>query len=154
MYGHLIAGDPADVDCGDRHNLRPDRLPAGSGGVYSLFGSVTSAGLSQRSVVRAIGTMTNAEAARHLGLPVRSRLLGIERMRMADDEPLALDSVWLPATLGAPLLRADLAATSLYAGTPPSAACTSSRAASRSAPRCRRASNARTWTSAPMSPSS
>ena len=75
------------------------------GGVYSLFDSVTSAGLSQRSVVRAIGTMTNAEAARHLGLPVRSRLLCMERLRMADDEPLALDSVWLPATLGAPLLR-------------------------------------------------
>lgn len=85
------------------------------GGVYSLFDSVTSAGISQRSVVRAIGTTTDADAARHLGLAVRSRLLHIERLRMAGDEPLALDSVWLPATLGAPLLGADLADTSLYA---------------------------------------
>jgi DNA-binding GntR family transcriptional regulator len=41
-------------------------------------------------------------------------LFRMERIRLAGDEPLALDTVWLPAHLGAPLLEADFTHTGLY----------------------------------------
>jgi GntR family transcriptional regulator len=41
--------------------------------------------------------------------------LYLERRRLAGDEPLALDRVWLPASLAKPLLEADFTHTSLYA---------------------------------------
>jgi len=42
-------------------------------------------------------------------------LVYLERLRLADEEPLAMDRVWLPAWLAAPLLSADFTETSLYA---------------------------------------
>ncbi|HSK27618.1 MAG TPA: UTRA domain-containing protein, partial [Jiangellales bacterium] len=42
-------------------------------------------------------------------------LLHLERLRLAADEPLAVDRVWLPAAATRPLLRADFTRTGLYA---------------------------------------
>ena len=47
-----------------------------------------------------------------LGLGFRS--FRLERLRLAGEEPLALDTVWLPSDLGAPMLEADLSHTGLY----------------------------------------
>lgn len=41
-------------------------------------------------------------------------LFRLERLRLAGEEPLALDTVWLPADIGAPLLEADFTHTALY----------------------------------------
>jgi GntR family transcriptional regulator len=84
------------------------------GALYSLFASVEASGLVQRSVVRALDVRTDAGAALHLGRPPTQSLLYLERLRLAGGEPLALDRVWVPENLGAPLLDVDFAHTGFY----------------------------------------
>jgi len=84
------------------------------GALYSLFASVEAAGLRQTSLVRARDLRADGVIADRLGLEASTPLFRLERLRLADGEPLALDTVWLPADLGAPLLAADLSHTSLY----------------------------------------
>ncbi|AXT85042.1 GntR family transcriptional regulator [Aeromicrobium sp. A1-2] len=85
------------------------------GALYSLFASVESAGHQQRSIVRALDTRADGTVATRLGLEESTPLIYLERIRLSDDEPLAMDRVWLPARIAAPLLDADFAQTSLYA---------------------------------------
>ena len=94
---------------------------AGAGGIaqplgalYSLFASVESAGQRQTSLVRARELCADGVVAGRLGLPGDTPLFRLERLRLADGEPLALDTVWLPAELAAPLLDADFTHTALY----------------------------------------
>ncbi len=84
------------------------------GAVYSLFASVESAGLPQTSVIRARDITTDPVAADRLKLDAATPLFHLERLRLASDEPLALDTVWLPASLGEPLLDSDFTHTALY----------------------------------------
>jgi GntR family transcriptional regulator len=84
------------------------------GALYSLFASVEAAGLRQTSVVRARDLRADGVIADRLGLEASTPLFRLERLRLAGGEPLALDTVWLPADLGAPLLDADLTHASLY----------------------------------------
>jgi GntR family transcriptional regulator len=84
------------------------------GALYSLFASVEASGLEQRSVVRALEVRTDTAAARHLGRPSDQPLLYLERLRLAGGEPLALDRIWVPGGLGAPLLDVDFAHTGFY----------------------------------------
>lgn len=84
------------------------------GALYSLFASVEAAGLAQRSVVRVLDARTDGVVAARLGLDGSARLLHLERLRLAGEEPLALDRVWLPYDLAAPLLEADFTRTALY----------------------------------------
>jgi GntR family transcriptional regulator len=84
------------------------------GGLYSLFRSIESAGVSQTSTVLEMGAVTNAEAASHLGLDEGAELFYLERIRFAGDAPLAVDRAWLPLTLAAPLLDVDFSHTALY----------------------------------------
>ena len=82
--------------------------------LYSLFSSVEESGLSQHSVVRALDVRADGVIAARLDLEASIPLLYLERLRYAGDEPLALDRVWLPASLAEPLLDADFTHTSLY----------------------------------------
>ena len=84
------------------------------GTLYSLFASVEAAGHRQRSIVRSLETLTDRQAAVRLGLEESVALIHLERIRLCDDEPLAMDRVWLPAEIAAPLLDADFTQTSLY----------------------------------------
>jgi len=84
------------------------------GALYSLFASVESAGLRQTSVVLARDIRADAVVADRLGLEASVPLFRLERLRLAEDEPLAHDTVWLPAALAAPLLTSDLTHTALY----------------------------------------
>lgn len=84
------------------------------GTLYSLFASVESAGLHQASVIRRRDLHADAVVAERLGLEASTPLFCMERLRLADGEPLALDTVWLPGDLGAPLLDADLSHAGLY----------------------------------------
>ena len=99
---------------------RPPRLVHGReihqpvGALYSLFESVRTAGLSQRSIVRKLVLQADGVVASRLGLEESTPLVHLERLRFAGDEPLALDRVWLPASLAAPLLESDFTHTSLY----------------------------------------
>jgi GntR family transcriptional regulator len=84
------------------------------GALYSLFASVESAGLRQASVVRALDLRADGVIADRLGLEASTPLFRLERLRLAGGEPLALDTVWLPADIAAPLLEADFTHTGLY----------------------------------------
>lgn len=84
------------------------------GALYSLFRSIEQAGVVQRSVVRALDERCAPEAAAQLGLPAEARLVYLERLRLADETPLALDRAWLPARLARPLLQVDFTRTALY----------------------------------------
>jgi GntR family transcriptional regulator len=84
------------------------------GALYSLFASVEAAGLRQTSIVRARDLIADDVIADRLGLTAAARLFRLERLRLAGGEPLALDTVWLPGDLGAPLLAADFTHTALY----------------------------------------
>lgn len=84
------------------------------GALYSLFASVEAAGLSQDSVVRALDVRADALVAERLGLEGSTPLVYLERLRLAGGDPLAIDRVWLPASVASPLLAADFRHTSLY----------------------------------------
>ncbi|MGW0435684.1 GntR family transcriptional regulator [Micromonospora sp. NPDC003197] len=99
---------------------RPPRL-AGTveitqpvGALYSLFASVEAAGQHQRSIVRILDIRADAVVAVRLGLEESTPLLHLERLRLADEKPLAVDRLWLPAQLAAPLLHADFTHTAFY----------------------------------------
>jgi GntR family transcriptional regulator len=84
------------------------------GALYSLFASVESAGLRQTSVIRARDLCADGVVAERLGLEASTPLFRLERLRLAGGEPLALDTVWLPAEIGAVLMDTDFTHTALY----------------------------------------
>lgn len=84
------------------------------GEIYSLFTAVESTGRVQRSVVRTLDVRADGVIAARLGLEESTPLVHLERLRLADDEPLAVDRVWVPEHLGAPLLEVDFGRTGLY----------------------------------------
>ncbi|HUY96040.1 MAG TPA: GntR family transcriptional regulator [Verrucomicrobiae bacterium] len=84
------------------------------GALYSLFQAVEAQGAEQRSRVRRLETRADPVAARQLALEPGAPLLYLERLRLADDIPLALDRAWLPVALAGPLLSADFRHTALY----------------------------------------
>ncbi len=84
------------------------------GALYSLFDSVQTAGMTQRSRVMALDVVTDAAASAALGLASGTPLVHLRRLRLADDEPLALDEAWLPEQLTRQLLDADFSHTALY----------------------------------------
>jgi GntR family transcriptional regulator len=92
----------------------PAEIRQPMGALYSLFASVEQAGLSQHSRVRTLDVRTDAVVAKRLRLGPTTRLVYLERIRLAGEEPLALDRVWLPEAVAAPLLTADFSHTSLY----------------------------------------
>lgn len=93
---------------------RPTEIERPLGALYSLFSSVEAAGLTQRSVTRRLEVRADGVFAARLGLEESTPLLYLERLRLADEHPLAVDRVWLPAALAAPLLNADFTRTALY----------------------------------------
>jgi GntR family transcriptional regulator len=84
------------------------------GALYSLFRSVEAQGYVQRSVVRHLEERRDEEAAKVLGRAPDEPLVYLERLRLADDQPIVLDCSWLPAALARPLLEVDFTRTALY----------------------------------------
>ena len=91
---------------------RAIRQPLGA--FYSLYESIEAAGLPEHSIVSSVIVRSDARVSRHLQLPADARVVRIERVRFAGDEPLATDRAYLPAHLASPLLEADLSSGSLY----------------------------------------
>jgi GntR family transcriptional regulator len=94
--------------------VRPDQVRQPVGTLYSLFRAVEELGLEQRSEVLALDERTDPDAAARLGLPADAPLIHLQRLRYAGDEPIAVDAVWLPASLARPLLDVDWSRTALY----------------------------------------
>lgn len=74
------------------------------GAVDSLFAAVEATGSQLRSVVSTIDLEHDAGAAARLRLEPSAPMMHLELLWLADDEPLAVDDVWLPESLGRPLL--------------------------------------------------
>jgi len=91
-----------------------DRFEQRLGTLYSLFAGIESTGVEQTSEVLRIEMAPDPEAAVRLGLDVESELFRLDRVRLADSLPLAIDQAWLPPDLGRPLLGADFSHTALY----------------------------------------
>jgi GntR family transcriptional regulator len=101
------------------HRGRPSTLVNVSneqsyGPVYSLFAAVENAGMTQRSEVETADLRTSPVVARRLGLEPGEQLVYISRIRYADNEVIATDEVWLPASRAAAVLESDLTRTALY----------------------------------------
>jgi GntR family transcriptional regulator len=94
--------------------LRRHQIEQPLGALYSLFRSVEASGLEQRSEVRALQARTDARVAALLGRPATTELIYLERLRLADGEPLALDRAWLPRSIAGPLMEADFSHSGLY----------------------------------------
>ncbi len=96
-------------------------LPAGEAGIeqplgalYSLFRSVEEAGLEQRSEVLVLDRRRDRRVAERLGLGATAVFFYLERIRCAGGDPLAMDRLWFPAELAAPLFDTDFTRTSFY----------------------------------------
>ncbi len=84
------------------------------GSLYSLFREVDAKGILQRSTVVAQQIVTSREAAQQLGVDAGEEMFYLERVRVADEQPMAHDQVWIPARIAAPLLDVDFAVSGLY----------------------------------------
>lgn len=84
------------------------------GTLYSLFRSVEEQGFVQRSIVRHLELRRDDEAAQVLGCRPSDALVYLERLRLADDQPVVLDCSWMPARLTRALLKVDFTHTALY----------------------------------------
>ncbi len=92
----------------------PTEIEQPLGALYSLFAATEAAGLAQLSIVRVLDIRADGVVAARLGLDGSTPLVYLERLRLAGEQPLALDRVWLPAAIAAPLLSADFTRTALY----------------------------------------
>lgn len=95
-------------------SVRPVPIEQPLGALYSLFQSVEQAGLTQRSIVRCLDERADGVIAARLGLEESTPLMHLERLRLADEVPLAIDRAWMPAEHARALLKADFSHTGLY----------------------------------------
>lgn len=84
------------------------------GAMYSLFHELEGRGIEQRSEMLVVERRQDDVVTDRLELPPGSSVVYIERLRLADDEPLAWDCAWLDPELAAPLLDVDLTHAALY----------------------------------------
>ena len=84
-------------------------------GAYSMAKAISASGHTERSrVLVAARTPAPAEVAVRLGLDEGTEVVHVERLRLADDEPLAVDRSWFPVPVADALLALDLTSGSLY----------------------------------------
>jgi len=95
-------------------HVRPAAFEHAAGTLESLFEYIEARGLRQTNVTRACDERTDPRVAPLLELDTGAALVYIERVRLVDGEPLALDRSWLPAQLARPLLDTDLTRTGIY----------------------------------------
>jgi GntR family transcriptional regulator len=94
--------------------VRPRTFERAAGTLESLFEYVQARGHEQTSITRECDERRDPRVAGLLALAPTAHLVYIERLRLVDGEPLALDRSWLPAALARPLLHADLRRTGIY----------------------------------------
>lgn len=83
-------------------------------GIASLALTLRALGVAESNIVTTQELRPAGEAAGALGIGPEDPVVYLERVRLGDGEPLALDRSWLPADVAAPLLDVDLRSGSLY----------------------------------------
>lgn len=111
---HLKARGLVERERGRGSVVTSPSLSQPMGALYNLFSTVEQAGRVQESQVLALDMRSDPDAAAKFGYDPVTPLLHLERLRLMDGEPLALDTVWLAPDIGRPLLEVDFAHTSLY----------------------------------------
>lgn len=111
---HLRTEGKVTAARGRKPRLGPVEVEQQLGALSSLFTAVEATGLEQRSIVRALDVRRDGVIATRLLLEESAPLVYLERLRLAGEEPLALDRVWLPADIARPLLTVDFTHTALY----------------------------------------
>lgn len=88
--------------------------PASSyGAIYSLHEIVTASGATQHSTVLDQTIVEAPEISDRLAT-IESRLFYLKRVRWADSSPIAIDEIWVPASIAAPLCETDFTNTAFY----------------------------------------
>ncbi|MBK5287257.1 MAG: GntR family transcriptional regulator [Acidimicrobiia bacterium] len=91
----------------------PVRQPLGR--VTTIESALEAAGaLPERRVLEFTFEPATPETAKLLGLGADAEVLRVVRLNLADGEPFALVTVWLPASLGVHVSRADVEAATFY----------------------------------------
>jgi GntR family transcriptional regulator len=86
----------------------PIRQPLGR--VTTIEAAVEAAGaVADRRILEFGFVPAPVDVAKTLGLAVDAEVLRVVRLNLADGEPFALVTIWLPGELGAPVSRADAA---------------------------------------------
>jgi len=99
---------------GRRTSVRPTRIDQPLGAMYSLFREVQARGMRQRSEILSRDIRRDPAVAGRTGHDPDTEFVFVERLRHADEEPLAVDRTWLLASIARPLLTADLTDTGIY----------------------------------------
>ncbi len=94
--------------------VRRMELEQPAGVFYSLYRSVEAHGVPQRSTVLSLELRDDRVAARKLEVAASEDLVFLKRIRHSGDAPLALDRIWLPASIASPLLAADFRDVGVY----------------------------------------
>ncbi len=110
----MRASGVVDSTRGRGSSIRHGSIEQPLGALYSLFRSVEATGVEQRSKVRVLEVRQSPVVCETLGLEPGTELVFLERLRLADGEPLALDRSYLPREIGEPLLAGTFEHTSLY----------------------------------------
>ena len=93
----------------------PRKIERGLGTLYSFTMLIEQKGLQHRSQLLSLTTIpSTSSVARWLALAAGEPVLKISRLRLANEEPLILESVYLPAQVCPGLTQDDLATTPLY----------------------------------------
>ena len=91
----------------------PVRQPLGR--VTTIEAALEAAGARPERRVLEFGfEPATPEVAKTLGLPADADVLRVARLNLADGEPFALVTVWLPESLGAHVSRADVERATFY----------------------------------------
>jgi len=86
-----------------------DPIRQSLGRVTTIEAALEAAGARpDRRVLEFAFEAAPADVAKPLGLAADAEVLRVVRLNLADDEPFALVTVWLPAALGASVSRADV----------------------------------------------
>lgn len=98
-----------------RKTVVSDEKISRGAGFTSFSEEMRMRGWQPRSEVRqATTTQADVAIAAQLGIAAGARVILIERVRFADDEPLAVERVYLPHARFQAILSMDLASASLY----------------------------------------
>lgn len=105
----ILGGSP-----GRRSYVIHSSRDPGFGPMYSLRDAITAHDGEERSEVLAQRLVISAEVSLALGLDPETEYVHVTRLRYAAEVPFAADRLWIAASIAAPLLEADLSATTVY----------------------------------------
>ena len=84
------------------------------GAIYSLRDLIAADGMQPSSTVLRQRVTREPAAAARLALPEDAQLLQLERVRFADERPVAHDEIFAPASIAAALIEADFTHAAFY----------------------------------------